>query len=105
MTRYPDFITVLIDIAHAVGLCKEFVAGDDFVVYLGDNLIQYGIKKYLDEFQNGEYDGYILLKEVEDLTRFEVAKLLQNRIQHYRRMVVRHREERRHTPSEQHNTG
>ena len=61
-------------IAHAVGLCKEFVAGDDFVVYLGDNLIQHGIKKHLDEFQNGEYDGYILLKEVEDPTRFGVAK-------------------------------
>mgnify|MGYP000014567874 CR=1 FL=1 len=61
-------------IAHAVGLCKEFVAGDDFIVYLGDNLIQHGIKKYLDEFQNGEYDGYILLKEVEDPTRFGVAK-------------------------------
>jgi len=61
-------------IAHAVGLCKEFVAGDDFIVYLGDNLIQNGIKKYLDEFQNGEYDGYILLKEVEDPTRFGVAK-------------------------------
>ena len=61
-------------IAHAVGLCKEFVAGDDFVVYLGDNLIQHGIKKYLNEFQNGEYDGYILLKEVEDPTRFGVAK-------------------------------
>ena len=61
-------------IAHAVGLCKEFVAGDDFVVYLGDNLIQRGIEKYLNEFQSGEYDGYILLKEVEDPTRFGVAK-------------------------------
>lgn len=65
-------------IAHAIGLCKEFVAGDEFVVYLGDNLIQHGIKKYLDEFQNGEYDGYILLKEVEDPTRFGVAKFDNN---------------------------
>jgi len=61
-------------IAHAIGLCKEFVASDEFVVYLGDNLIQHGIKKYLNEFQSGEYDGYILLKEVEDPTRFGVAK-------------------------------
>ena len=43
-------------IAHAVGLCKDFVAEADFVVYLGDNLIQHGIKKYLNEFQSGEYD-------------------------------------------------
>jgi len=61
-------------IAHAIGLCKEFLARDEFVVYLGDNLIQHGIKKYLNEFQSGEYDGYILLKEVEDPTRFGVAK-------------------------------
>jgi len=61
-------------IAHAIGLCKEFVARDEFVVYLGDNLIQHGIKKYLNEFQSGEYDGYILLKEVEDPTRFGVAE-------------------------------
>ena len=61
-------------IAHAIGLCKEFVARDEFVVYLGDNLIQHGIKKYVNEFQSGEYDGYILLKEVEDPTRFGVAK-------------------------------
>lgn len=65
-------------IAHAIGLCKEFIAEDDFVVYLGDNLIQHGIKKYLSEFQNEEYDGYILLKEVEDPTRFGVAKFDDN---------------------------
>ena len=28
-------------IAHAVGLCKDFVAGEDFVVYLGDNMLQH----------------------------------------------------------------
>jgi len=65
-------------IAHAVGLCREFVDKDDFVVYLGDNLIQHGIKRYLEEFQRGDYDGYILLKEVEDPTRFGVAKFDNN---------------------------
>ena len=39
MTRYPGFIIVLIGIAHAVGFCEGFEAGDDFIVYLGDNLI------------------------------------------------------------------
>ena len=60
-------------IAHAVSLAREFVNGDRFVVYLGDNLLQYGIKKYLDEFVNGDYDAYVLLKEVDDPTRFGVA--------------------------------
>ncbi|RLE64040.1 MAG: glucose-1-phosphate thymidylyltransferase, partial [Thermoprotei archaeon] len=61
-------------IAHAVGLCREFVGSDAFVVYLGDNLLQYGIKQYLQRFLEGDYDAFILFKEVEDPTRFGVAR-------------------------------
>lgn len=61
-------------IAHAVGLCREFVGEESFVVYLGDNLLQNGIRRYLEEFRKGDYDAYVLLKEVEDPTRFGVAK-------------------------------
>ncbi|MEM2617695.1 MAG: sugar phosphate nucleotidyltransferase, partial [Thermofilaceae archaeon] len=62
-------------IAHAVSLCREFVGGDSFVVYLGDNLLQHGIKRYLEEFLREGYDAMVLLKEVEDPTRFGVAQL------------------------------
>jgi len=65
-------------IAHALGLCEEFVGQDPFIVYLGDNLLQYGIKRYAEEFVKGDYDAYILLKEVEDPTRFGVAKFDEN---------------------------
>jgi glucose-1-phosphate thymidylyltransferase len=65
-------------IAHAVGLCEEFIGQDPFIVYLGDNLLQYGIKRYVEEFIKGDYDAYILLKEVEDPTRFGVAKFDEN---------------------------
>jgi glucose-1-phosphate thymidylyltransferase len=65
-------------IAHAVGLCEDFVGRDEFVVYLGDNLFQNGIRKYLEEFQMRGYDCYIILKEVEDPTRFGVAKFDSN---------------------------
>lgn len=61
-------------IAHAVGLCRDFVGGDRFVVYLGDNLLQHGVKRYVEAFEGGGYDAYVLLKEVEDPTRFGVAK-------------------------------
>jgi len=66
-------------IAHAIGLCKDFVDRDEFIVYLGDNLFQNGIRKYLQEFQRGDYDCYIILKEVEDPSRFGVAKFDDNR--------------------------
>ena len=62
-------------IAHAVSLCKDFVGSDDFVVYLGDNLLQEGISGFLNEFVGGDYDAYILLKEVDDPRRFGVAEL------------------------------
>lgn len=61
-------------IAHAVGLCEEFVGGEKFVVYLGDNMLQRGIKRYLEKFLSGNYDAMVLLKEVEDPRRFGVAQ-------------------------------
>jgi len=61
-------------IAHAVGLCRDFTCSDSFVVYLGDNLLQYGIRKYVEEFLRENYDAYVLFKEVEDPSRFGVAK-------------------------------
>jgi len=61
-------------IAHAVGICREFVGEEPFVVYLGDNLLQQGIKRYLDEFLSKNYDAFVLLKEVEDPRRFGVAE-------------------------------
>jgi len=62
-------------IAHAVNLCREFVGEESFVVYLGDNLIQNGVKKPLEKFLSEDFDAFILLKEVEDPTRFGVAEI------------------------------
>ncbi|MGC8935624.1 MAG: sugar phosphate nucleotidyltransferase, partial [Thermoproteota archaeon] len=61
-------------IAHAVKLCKDFVGNDKFVVYLGDNMLQNGIKQYLEEFLRKDYDAMVLLKEVENPGSFGVAK-------------------------------
>jgi len=61
-------------IAHAVGLCEEFVGGDPFVVCLGDNLLKGGIKDFAEGFKSSNYDAMILLCEVENPQRFGVAK-------------------------------
>src|SRR5215831_13560564 len=60
-------------IAHAVGLCQDFVGNDSFIVYLGDNLIKGGIAKFASEFQKTGADAMILLSKVKDPTRFGVA--------------------------------
>jgi glucose-1-phosphate thymidylyltransferase len=62
-------------LAHAVKTAKDFLAEDDFVMYLGDNLIGKGINDLIRRFETENLDALILLKEVEDSTRFGVAVL------------------------------
>jgi len=62
-------------IAQAVGLCKDFVGDSSFVVYLGDNLLRGGIRKFVEEFGGSKYDGMILLCKVKNPQQFGVAEL------------------------------
>jgi glucose-1-phosphate thymidylyltransferase len=62
-------------IAHAVSLCKDYVNGDSFIVYLGDNLLKGGIKTFTTRFKDSDHDAMILLCEVKNPQRFGVAKL------------------------------
>ncbi len=64
-------------LAHAVGLAKEFVGEDKFVVYLGDNLLKGGIADHANTFASGNADAMVLLSNIEKflyLERFGVAK-------------------------------
>ena len=60
--------------AHAVGLCRDFVEESPFIVYLGDNLIKGGIAKQAREFQTAHTDATILLSKAKDPSKFGVAK-------------------------------
>jgi glucose-1-phosphate thymidylyltransferase len=62
-------------LAHAVKTAKNFLGEDDFIMYLGDNLIGKGVNALLQKFKNKNLDALILLKEVEDPTRFGIAVL------------------------------
>ena len=61
-------------IAHAVGLCEEFIGGEPFVVYLGDNLLKGGIAKFVESFDGADFNAMVLLCEVKNPERFGVAK-------------------------------
>lgn len=65
-------------IAHAVSLCQKHVGDNPFVVYLGDNLLKGGIKDFVENFKNSNYDAMILLCEVENPHFFGVAKFDEN---------------------------
>lgn len=62
-------------LAHAVKISEDFMAGDPFVMYLGDNLIRGGIKSFVDEFNEKKPDAQILLAKVPNPNQFGVAVL------------------------------
>lgn len=62
-------------IAHAIAECHKFVGKEPFVVYLGDNLLKGGIKKFVNAFKESDLDGMVLLCEVKNPEHFGVAKL------------------------------
>lgn len=65
-------------IAHAIGLCRDFVCDERFVVHLGDDLLKGGVKKFVEEFKKSDYDGMVLLCKVKEPQRFGVAKFDDN---------------------------
>jgi len=62
-------------LAHAVKIAEEYMAGEPFVMYLGDNLIANGITRFVDEFRAGGCDAQILLAHVPNANQFGVAEL------------------------------
>lgn len=65
-------------IAHAVGLCEEFVGENNFVVYLGDNLLKGGIAGFSKRFELSNHDAVIMLCQVKNPQLFGVAKFDRN---------------------------
>ncbi|MBW3667743.1 MAG: glucose-1-phosphate thymidylyltransferase [Actinobacteria bacterium] len=64
-------------LAHAVLVARDFLGDDDFVMYLGDNLLQRGVDALVKDFASRPADvvASILLAKVPDPTRFGVAEL------------------------------
>jgi glucose-1-phosphate thymidylyltransferase len=62
-------------IAHALALGEQFVQKEHVVVLLGDNIFEYSIKPYVQEFIEQKKGARVLLKEVGDPERFGIAAL------------------------------
>jgi len=62
-------------LAHAVAIAKDFISDDNFVMYLGDNMLKGGINKFVEEFKNSGADASILLTKHKNPEKFGVAVL------------------------------
>ncbi|MBI5574314.1 MAG: glucose-1-phosphate thymidylyltransferase [Elusimicrobia bacterium] len=67
-------------LAHAVKIAQSFLKDDEFVMYLGDNLIRDGIKSFVDEFRKKKPNSQILLAKVPNPQQFGVAELKDGKI-------------------------
>ena len=67
-------------IADALRLAEHFADGEKIVVILGDNILEKGIKRYVDNFKKQPHGARILIKEVEDPWRFGVVELKKGKI-------------------------
>ncbi|HVM52441.1 MAG TPA: glucose-1-phosphate thymidylyltransferase, partial [Acidimicrobiales bacterium] len=67
-------------LAHTVLIADEFLGDDDFVMYLGDNILKGGVKGICGEFAAQRPNAQILLAQVPEPQRFGVAELDGERI-------------------------
>ena len=67
-------------LAHAVLTAEPFLGSDPFVMYLGDNLLQGGIRDLVEAFQANSPDALILLTPVPDPEHYGVAELHDGRV-------------------------
>ena len=67
-----------IGLAHTILVAEEYLGDDDFVMYLGDNIIKGGITAHADRFRSLNPHALVLLTQVDEPQRFGVADLDEN---------------------------
>ena len=67
-------------LAHAVMTAADFVRGEPFVMYLGDNVLMGGITRFVEMFERHRPDAQIFLARVPEPEHFGVAVLEGERV-------------------------
>ncbi|MGH2662225.1 MAG: glucose-1-phosphate thymidylyltransferase [Actinomycetota bacterium] len=67
-------------LAHAVKVSRDFLGDDEFVMYLGDNLLLEGLGPFVKEFERHTPNAQIFLARVPEPERFGVAVLEGDRV-------------------------
>ncbi|MEU0885838.1 glucose-1-phosphate thymidylyltransferase [Lentzea sp. NPDC005914] len=69
---------VPLGLAHCVRIARPFLGDDDFVMYLGDNVLADGIGQIADEFARLRPSAQVLVDKVEDPRLYGVAEVDEN---------------------------
>jgi glucose-1-phosphate thymidylyltransferase len=67
-------------LAHGVIVSREYLGDEDFVMYLGDNLLLEGLRGFVEGFQHHRPNAQIFLAAVPEPERFGVAVLEGDRV-------------------------
>jgi len=67
-------------IAQALALAEDFVAGDQMVVILGDNIFEQPLISFVEAYRQQKSGARILLKQVPDPSRYGVAAFADGKI-------------------------
>lgn len=72
--------TLPLGLAHVVKIAEDFIGKDEFIFYLGDNMVVGGVKRFIDEFHKSGCNCFLTLAKVKDPTRFGVPEIKDNKI-------------------------
>ena len=72
--------TLPLGLAHVVKIAQDFIGNDNFIFYLGDNMVVGGVKRFIDEFHKSGCNCFLTLAKVKDPTKFGVPEIKENKI-------------------------
>jgi glucose-1-phosphate thymidylyltransferase len=67
-------------LAHVVRISQKFIGKDNFIFYLGDNMVVGGVKRFIDEFERSGCNCHLTLSRVKDPERFGVPEIRNGKI-------------------------
>ncbi len=67
-------------LAHVVKISQTFIGDEDFVFYLGDNMVIGGVQRFIDKFRSSNCNCLLTLAKVKDPERFGVPEIVGDRI-------------------------
>ena len=67
-------------LAHVVKISQSFIGSDNFIFYLGDNILIGGLKSFINDFKRMKSNCHLVLSQVPNPNQFGVAEVINDRI-------------------------